>query len=120
MRKFMRSFLAAGAGVGFAIRTQSHMRFHIAAAIMVCGLGWLVSLKPLEWAIIIVTIAMVMTAEMMNTAIEQAVDLASPNIHPIAKIAKDAAAGAVLISAALSLVVGLLIMGPPLWHLLVK
>ncbi|WP_028610378.1 diacylglycerol kinase family protein [Paenibacillus harenae] len=118
MRKFIRSLGFAWSGISFAARTQSHMRYHIVAAIIACFLGVLVSLKPLEWAVILLSIAVVISAEMMNTAVEQAVNLASPDIHPIAKVAKDVAAGAVLIAAAISVLIGLLIIGPPLWYLL--
>ncbi|CAM3959518.1 diacylglycerol kinase family protein [Paenibacillus alkaliterrae] len=120
MRKLFRSYLVALSGISFAIRTQGHMRIHLFAAIVACGLGWYVALKPLEWAILLLTIAVVLSAEMINTAVEQAVNLASPDIHPVAKIAKDVAAGAVLIAATISAVIGLLIIGPPFWHLLFK
>ncbi|NIK77399.1 diacylglycerol kinase [Paenibacillus castaneae] len=117
MNHFFRSFGFALSGIVFALRTQSHMRFHMFAAITACVLGFTVSLKPLEWSIILLAIAVVISAEMINTAVEQAVNLASPEFHPIAKIAKDVAAGAVLIAAAVSAIIGLLIIGPPLWRL---
>lgn len=118
MRKFLSSLAVAFSGIGFALRTQGHMKFHAIAALFICALGLGVSLEPLKWAIILLTIAVVLSAEMVNTAIEQAVNLASPDIHPIAKIAKDVAAGAVLIAAIIAAVIGLLIIGPPLWQLL--
>ncbi|MEV5028625.1 diacylglycerol kinase family protein [Paenibacillus sp. LPE1-1-1.1] len=118
MRKFIASFAVAVSGIGFALRTQSHMRIHAFAGLSACVLGLIVSLKPLEWAIILLAIAVVMSAEMINTAVEQAVNLASPSIHPVAKVAKDVAAGAVLIAAAVSAIIGLLILGPPLWRLI--
>lgn len=117
MSKFIRSIAVALSGIGFAFRTQGHMRFHMIAGVVACCLGLIVTLKPLEWAIILLAIAVVISAEMINTAVEQAVNLASPDIHPIAKTAKDVAAGAVLIAAVISAVIGLLIIGPPLWHL---
>jgi diacylglycerol kinase len=120
MNKFIHSFAVAISGIGFALRTQSHMRFHAFAGLIACLLGLIVSLEPLEWAIILLAIAVVISAEMINTAVEQAVNLASPDIHPIAKVAKDVAAGAVLVAAAISAIIGLLILGPPLWHLVVK
>ncbi|OMF34192.1 diacylglycerol kinase [Paenibacillus sp. FSL H8-0548] len=120
MIKFIRSFAVAVAGIGFSLRTQSHMRFHAAAAIVACCLGFIVSLQPLEWAIILLAIAVVISAEMINTAVEQAVNLASPNIHPVAKVAKDVAAGAVLFAAIISAIIGLLILGPPLWDIVFK
>jgi diacylglycerol kinase len=120
MKKIIRSFAVALEGIGFSLRTQRHMRFHALAAVVVCCLAFIVSLQPLEWAVILLAIAVVMSAEMINTAVEQAVNLASPNIHPIAKVAKDAAAGAVLIAAVISAVIGLLILGPPLWDIVFK
>jgi len=118
MRTFLRSAALAWAGICFAFRTQRHMRYHGVAAVLVCCLGLIVSLNRAEWAIIMIAIALVMSLELVNTAIEQAVDLASPDIHPLAKAAKDAAAGAVLLAAAGAVVIGLLILGPPLWRLI--
>ena len=68
-----------------------------------------------DWAVLFVTIALVWTAEFINTALEAVVDLASPHHHPLAKVGKDVGAAAVLISALTSILVGLLILGPPLW-----
>jgi len=68
-----------------------------------------------EWAVLVLTIASVLILEGLNTAIEAAVDLASPNVHPLAKVAKDVAAGTVLVAAAAAVLVGLLVLGPPLW-----
>jgi diacylglycerol kinase len=65
--------------------------------------------------VLILTIAMVFSAEFINTAIETVVDLASPEIHPLAKIGKDVGAGAVLVAALAAILIGLLILGPPLW-----
>ena len=62
--------------------------------------------------------ALVIVAEMVNTAIERVVDLTSPDIHPLAKLAKDTAAGAVLVAVIFSIFIGFVIMGPPLWHAL--
>jgi diacylglycerol kinase (ATP) len=72
-------------------------------------------LDTLEWAVIVLTTAMVFTAEFLNTAIEAVVDLASPEKHPLAKVGKDVGAGAVLIAAIAAVWVGLLILGPHLW-----
>jgi diacylglycerol kinase len=73
-------------------------------------------LSPTEWAIIALTIALVLAAEAFNTVAETAVDLAAAEYHPLAKIAKDVAAGAVLLMAIAAVVVGLLVLGPPLWR----
>lgn len=69
-----------------------------------------------DWAVLLLTIALVWTAEFINTALEAVVDLASPQHHPLAKVGKDVGAAAVLIAALTSVLVGLLILGPPLWE----
>ncbi len=79
------------------------------------ALGLWLRISRTEWAVIIFTIALVLILEGLNTAVEAAIDLASPEIHPRAKAAKDLAAGMVLIAAMASVGVGLLILGPPLW-----
>jgi diacylglycerol kinase len=78
-------------------------------------MGLWLGISPGNWAVIILTIAMVFTAEFINTAIEALVDLAMPMHHPLAKVGKDVGAGAVLVAALAGVVVGLLILGPPLW-----
>jgi len=102
-------------GWGHVLRTQQNAWIHsvVAAAVIVLGL-W-IGLLPRDWAIIVLTIAMVFTAEFINTAIEAVVDLASPVHHPLAKVGKDVGAGGVLVAALAAIVVGLLILGPPLW-----
>ncbi len=120
MGKMLRSFSVAMSGIGYGIRTQRHMKIHLAAAAVVIGLGVIAALNPLEWSVIGLTIGLVISLELVNTAVEKAVDLASPDIHPLAKLAKDTAAGAVLVAAAISVVIGLLILGPPLWHLWIR
>lgn len=97
------------------LRTQHNTWIHsvVAAAVIVLGL-W-IGLLPRDWAIIVLTIAMVFTAEFINTAIEAVVDLASPVHHPLAKVGKDVGAGGVLVAALAAIVIGLLILGPPLW-----
>ena len=76
--------------------------------------GCLAATGLVEWAILILTIGSVWTAEFVNTALEAVVDLASPNIHPLAKVGKDVGAAAVLISAISSAVIGFMLLGPPL------
>ena len=81
----------------------------IALAVVVAGL--LLRLPPLAWALVVVAIALVLIAELLNTALETVVDLVSPDDHPLAKAAKDIAAGAVLVAAAAAVVIGLLLAG---------
>ena len=118
MVRFIRNLRYACEGISFAVRTQAHMRIHAIAAILVCGTGALLHLSRIEWAVLVLTIAIVIAAEMINTAVEQAVDRIGKEHHPLAKAAKDVAAGAVLVTAIMAIIVGLLILGPPLWRLL--
>lgn len=119
IKTFLTSRIAAFGhafhGWGFVLRTQQNAWIHsfIAIAVIIVGL-WL-GLPVRDWAVLILTIAMVFTAEFINTAIEAVVDLAMPLHHPLAKVGKDVGAGAVLIAALAAIIVGLLILGPPLW-----
>ncbi len=100
------------------MRTQPNTWIHVSATAAVLLLGVLLRLPALHLAVLILTIGAVWTAELVNTAVETLVDLASPDHHPLAKISKDTAAAAVLASAIVSVLVGLLILGPPLLKLL--
>ncbi|MFD0958642.1 diacylglycerol kinase family protein [Paenibacillus chungangensis] len=120
MKAFIRSAGLAISGIRHSVATQRHMQFHCIAAFLVFIAGIILSLDALEWAMITMAVGMVITTEMINTAMERVVDLACPEWHPLAKIAKDCAAGAVLVSAIAAVITGLLVMGPPLWHLLTR
>ena len=112
----VRSFYFAFAGLSYLFRTQRNARIHAAAGAAACGLAFYLDLPRADWAVLVFTIALVLILEGLNTSIELAIDLASPNIHPLAKHAKDLAAGMVLIGAFASVAVGALILGPPLWR----
>jgi diacylglycerol kinase len=99
----------------YMIRTQPNARIHAAATVCVIVLGLWLGLSSVEWAILALTFGFVWTAEFFNTAFEATVDLASPDVHPLAKTGKDVSAAAVLVAAITSVVVGLSILGPPLW-----
>ncbi len=109
------SFGHAFHGWHYVLRTQANAWIHstIATAVFILGL-WL-HLPARDWATLILTTAVVFVAEFLNTAIETVVDLASPGIHPLAKIGKDVGAAAVLVAALAAIVIGLLILAPPLW-----
>src|SRR6478672_1146484 len=117
--KIIRSFYFAFAGLAYLFRTQRNARIHAILGTAACGLAFWLGISRVEWAVLVFTIALVLILEGLNTAVEAAIDLASPEIHPLAKAAKDLAAGMVLIAAIASVAVGLLILGPPLWHRLV-
>ena len=93
-------------GIRTAFREERNMKCHTAALIAVTLLGFFTGLSAMEWALLVIG------AEMINTAIERTVDLAMPHRHPLAKAAKDIAAGAVLVAAMVSVVVGMLIFIP--------
>lgn len=111
VHKFIRSFSYAFEGIRTAMKEQN-MRFHFLAAVVVVIAGFLTGLTSTEWSILVLVIGAVIGIEMVNTAIERVVDLASADIHPLAKQAKDIAAGAVLVIAALSVIIGVLIFIP--------
>jgi diacylglycerol kinase len=110
----IQAFRHAFRGLFYVMKTQRNAWIHTAITLAVFVLGIWLEISLTEWAIIILTIALVFMAEFINTAIEAVVDLASPNKHPLAKIGKDVGAAAVLVSAIASVLVGLLILGPPL------
>ena len=116
--KFIASFGYAFHGLLYALRTQRNARVHITIAILAITMGIVLHISTVEFAMIFVAITGVFIAEMFNTVFELCIDLASPEYHPLAKIAKDVAAGAVLLSAMLSVVIGLFVFGPHLWVLL--
>lgn len=112
------SFKFAFAGIGYVFKTQRNAKIHAAITLVVIGLGLWLGIDSARWAILALTIGVVFAAEILNTAIEAIVDLVSPEYHPLAKIAKDAAAGSVLVPAIAAVAVGLLVLGPPLWQVL--
>jgi diacylglycerol kinase len=118
LTKFIAGFGFAFSGLWYALRTQRNVRVQVAIAILAILLGILLHISAIEFAMVFVAITSVFIAEMFNTVFELCVDLASPNFHPLAKIAKDVAAGAVLLSAILAIVIALFVFGPHLWELI--
>jgi diacylglycerol kinase len=116
--KFIAGFGHAFRGLWYALRTQRNARVHVSIAILAILLGIVLRISAVEFTMVFVAITGVFIAEMFNTVFELCVDLASPEYHPLAKIAKDVAAGAVLLSAMLSVVIGVFVFGPHLWGLL--
>lgn len=111
-----QSFRFAFAGLGYVLRTQRNARIHVVAACAAAGLAAWLRVTRVEWALIAFSIALVFAAEIVNTLVESLADLFSPEWSCPARIAKDTAAAAVLVAAVGALVVGLLILGPPLWQ----
>lgn len=108
------AFRNAARGLYVMVRTQRNARIHLAVALLVVVLGFLLKISIKEWCMIVLAIGMVLAAEGVNTAIEKAVDLASPGYNENARNAKDVAAGAVLLTVIASVVTGLLIFLPRL------
>lgn len=108
----LKAFGCAWAGLAWALANEKNLRIHGAAALLVFILGWLVDLSGLEWAIISLTVFLVLVAELFNTAMEKVVDLTvGDQYHFLAKIAKDVAAGAVLLAAVNAIIIGCIIFG---------
>lgn len=114
VKKRIQSFQYAFAGWWYVLRTQPNAWIHAVVTAVVVMLGIWLDISRLEWLILLLTFMAVWMAEFMNTAIEAVVDVASPDFHPKAKIAKDVAAAAVLVGALGAVIIGLLILGPPL------
>ena len=109
------SFGHAFRGWWYVIRTQKNAWLHAILTTLVVAMALWLRVSAQDWAVLVLTIALVWSAEFFNTAIEAVVDLASPVQHPLAKTGKDVGAAAVLIAALAAILVGLLILGPPLW-----
>lgn len=110
----IQSFKNAFIGLWHVIRSQKNAWIHAIATIVVILLSFWFRLPLRDWAILLTTISMVWTAEFLNTALEIVVDLASPDLHPLARAGKDVGAAAVLIAAISAAITGVIILGPPL------
>ena len=109
------SFRYAFAGLAYCFRTQRNFRIHIGITMAAALLGLVLGLTWAEWAVLATMVVLVLSAEMVNTMIESLVDLVTVEYHPLAKIAKDVAAGIVLLTAIGAVIVGLIIFGPKLF-----
>lgn len=114
---FLNSFVYAWHGVTYAVRTQRNARVHILLATIAILLGLVLHISPVEFAMVFIAITLVFIAEMFNTVAEACIDLVTHEYHPLARIAKDVAAGAVLLNAMLSVLIGALVFIPHLWPL---
>lgn len=111
MKSFFKAFAYAWQGIAHTIKTQRNFRFHIAATVYVTAFSLFYEFTVGEYVLLALTFSSVISAELINTAVEAAVDLCSPEQHRLAKIAKDAAAGAVLVTAFFAVIVGVLLFG---------
>ena len=112
IKRLVKSFGYAVDGLKYAFKYEQNLTVHITATILVIIFGILFNISFLEWLIIFLCIGLVIATELLNTSIEATIDLVSPDKHPLAKVAKDTAAAAVLVFALTSIVVGLFIFVP--------
>ncbi len=115
----MNPFRSALEGIADALATQRHLRIHVVVAALVVLFGLLLRLPRADLLLLLIAIALVLIAELFNTAVELAVDLASPTFDPMARRAKNIAAGAVFLAALVSAVLGTMTLAPPLLRALV-
>ena len=117
---FWRSVTYAWQGLVYTVQTQRNARIHLfVGSVVFVVAGWL-NLDTVRWSVLVLTIGGVLAAETINTTVEAVVDLLSPEWHAQAKVAKDVAAAGVLILSLTAIVIGLLILGPPLCHRLLE
>lgn len=112
MRKFFKAFDYAWSGVLYGVTEERNVKFHLMAAVVVTLAGLFTGLSTIEWCIVLLLIGGMLALELMNAAIERVVDLITMEHHPLAKHAKDLAAGAVLVYAIVSVGIGLLLFVP--------
>jgi diacylglycerol kinase len=111
-QSLLKKFCYAICGLKSAFLFERSIRIHLCCAMLVVIVGVIWQVKPIEWALLFFAIGLVLVAELLNTAIENTVDLLQEQYHPLAKTAKDVAAGAVLVAALTALIIGILVLGP--------
>src|SRR5687768_14344743 len=109
MKSFFKSFIYAIHGLWSAVADQRNLKVQLAVALLVVGAGFYLSIAAVEWCIILLCIAFVIGLELVNTALENLVDLVTLERKPLAGMIKDIAAGAVLFVSILSLIIGIII-----------
>lgn len=115
MKKLINSFKYAICGIGTAMKRERNLKIHIIIMLLVITAGFVFNISTIEWIICIILFGLVISAEMFNTAIEITVDIAMPEKNENAKKAKDISAGAVLITAIVSVIIGLIIFVPKIF-----
>lgn len=118
-KKIVNSFKYAICGIITGFKEERNMKIHTLAVIIVVILGITLKISKTEWIICLILFGIVISAELFNTAIETVVDIAMPEINEKAKIAKDVSAGAVLIQAIISAIIGIIIFAPKIIAILI-
>lgn len=117
LRRLLRSFTYAWNGLMFVIKNEQNMRIHLSAAFLVILLAIFLDISRSQFILLFIVIGIVLSLEMMNTAIEKTIDLITADYHPLAKVAKDVAAGAVFLFSLIAVIIGFFIFLPPLLKL---
>ena len=112
IKRFLKSFTYAFTGIITACKTEQNFLFDLVFGILTIILGFVLKISTMEFLIVLLAIGLVLSLELMNTAIEYNVDMVMPEIHPLAKAAKDISSGAVLISAIIAFIIGIIIFLP--------
>jgi diacylglycerol kinase len=118
IKKFINSFKYPMSGLRYAYKNEQNLIVDIGMAVLVIIAGIIFKISIAEWAILTITVGLVISLELVNTAIEAVVDLVTENYHPLAKVAKDTSAAAVLVLAIVAMIEGLIIFLPKLINLL--
>lgn len=118
LKRFFKGFAYAWSGICYGLTSEFNLRFHACAALIVTASGVYFNITKVEWLFVLTAIGGMLALELMNTAVEKAVDLIVKETHPLAKAAKDTAAGAVLVYAIYSAIVGLIIFLPRVMDIL--
>ena len=118
LKKFFNSFTYPIKGLRYAYRNEQNLAVDVGIALIVVIAGFIFKVSVTEWALLALTIGLVISCELINTAIEAVVDLVTEEYHPLAKVAKDTSAAAVFIFAIVAIVVGIIIFGPKLFAIL--
>jgi diacylglycerol kinase len=117
MKKFLKGFVYAWRGIVAAVRSERNMKFHAVAALCVVVAGFVLQISPMEWAAVLLCCGLVISAEMVNTAIEKLCDVVEPNLNEKIRAIKDIAAGAVWVCAIAAACVGVIVFLPKIIEL---
>lgn len=112
IKRFFKSFTYAISGIIAAFKTEQNLLFDLVYGILTIIIGFLLKLSAIEFTVVLLAIGLVISMELMNTSIEYVVDMAMPEVHPLAKLSKDIGSGAVLISSLVAFIIGLIIYLP--------
>ena len=113
---FINSLTNAIRGIIYCARNENHFRIHLKLAGLALVLSWFFQISASQWLLVLFSVTLVLTLEMINTSIERAIDLYTGEHHPLAQAAKDVAAGAVLVAVLNALVVGAVVFLPELYR----